>query len=134
MMNDKITIHLNMKWNNANLRNRLYLIAAIVLLVGSVSALLIYLTADDASENIMLYEYEHSKMYKHNLERYSGKWGVLADDFTRWFSGLWHGKALASTIAFISIFISLCFFYVGYNAPSDTDIDDSGENRPDGNG
>jgi multisubunit Na+/H+ antiporter MnhB subunit len=123
-----------MKWETANLRTRLYLIAAAVLLAGMLSALAIYLATDNNSENIMLYEYEHSKMYRHNIERFSGKWGVLTDDFMRWFGSLWQGRALASTIAFISIFIALCLFYVGYNTPEDEDSDDEGENKTDGSG
>jgi hypothetical protein len=109
-----------MKWENTNLQTRLYIITAILLLVGLGSAILIYLKAGDASENILIYEFEHSNMYRHNLELYAGKWNVLADEFSRWFDGLWHGRALAFTVACITIFISFVIFFVAYHMPADT--------------
>jgi len=109
-----------MKWKNTNLQTRLYIITAILLLVGLGSAILIYLKAGDASENILIYEFEHSNMYRHNLELYAGKWNVLADEFSRWFDGLWHGRSLAFTVACITIFISFVIFFVAYHLPSDT--------------
>jgi len=109
-----------MQWKITNLQTRLYLIAAIILLVGLGSAILIYLTAGDASENLLIYEFEHSNAYRHNLELYAGKWNVLADEFSRWFDGLWHGRSLAFTVACIFIFISFVVFFVAYHLPADT--------------
>jgi hypothetical protein len=106
------------------LQARLYLICAIILLVGLGSASLIYLTAGNDSGDVLGYEMvggevyqirpEESKMYKHDLEVYGGKASVLADEFMRWFVGLWHGKSLAITIACISILVSCGFFFVAY--------------------
>jgi hypothetical protein len=110
-----------MNWKNASLQKRLYLIAAIVLLVGLGSALLIYLTAEDASEEMLIYEFEHSKLYRHNLELYGGKINVLASEFIHWFEGLWHGKSLALTITCITVIISLGFLFVAYHLPSAPD-------------
>ena len=121
-----------MKWEITNLQTRLYLITAIILLVGLGSALLIYLTAGDASENMAIYEFEHSNKYRHDLELYAGKWNVLADEFTRWFDGLWHGKSLAFTVACITVFISLVIFIVAYHLPADTISVAEGENKRDG--
>ena len=123
-----------MKWKEADLRTRLYWAAAAVLLIGLLSALAIYLAADDNTENLLLYEYEHSKMYRHNIERYTGKWGVLFSDFMGWFDSLWRGRALASTVAFISIFLALCLFYAGYNSFDDREDDEDGKARPDKSG
>ena len=108
------------KWEITNLQTRLYIITAIILLVGLGSAILIYMKAGDASENILIYEFEHSNMYRHNLELYAGKWNVLADEFSRWFSALWHGRSLAFTVACITIFISLIIFYVAYHLSAET--------------
>jgi hypothetical protein len=113
-----------MKWKITNLQTRLYLITAIILLVGLGSATLIYLTAENDSDSVVGYEAvggyiypimpEDSKRYIHDLELYGGKANVLANDFMRWFVGLWHGKSLAFTIACITIFISFWFFYIAY--------------------
>ncbi|MDA8327155.1 MAG: hypothetical protein M0033_13230 [Nitrospiraceae bacterium] len=101
-----------------NLKTRLYLIAAIVLLAGLSGAVLIYLTAGDYSDNVG-YEVvggnvypvnpEDSKIYIHDLELYGGKANVVTEEFMRWFDGLWHGKTFAFTVAVIVILISLGF-------------------------
>jgi len=117
-----------MKWKTTNLQTRLYLISAIILLVGLSISIWIYLTADNDSRRFFGYEIvggnayliapENSKMYVHDLELYGGKANVLADEFMSWFVGLWHGKSLAFTVACITIFISLGFFFVARNLPS----------------
>jgi hypothetical protein len=101
---------------NTNLKTRFYFITAIILLVGLGSAILIYLTAENVSDSVL--GYEDSKIYKHDLELYGGKANVLADEFMRWFSGLWHGKSLAFTVTCITIFISFGFFFFANHLPS----------------
>ncbi len=89
---------------------RLYVITAVILLVGLVSAGLIYLTADAPPGGFSGIDPEYSKMYTHDLELYGGKANVLASEFSRWFAGLWHGRSLACTVAFITVFSALGFF------------------------
>jgi len=113
-----------------HMRRRLYLIAAVVLLAGLGSAILIYVTAENGSDNAMGYEMagghvypvapEDSKRYMHDLELYGGKANVLANDFLRWFSGLWHGTSLAFTVGCIAILISLGVFFAAQHFPSAT--------------
>jgi hypothetical protein len=55
-------------------------------------------------------------------------WNVLADEFRRWFDGLWQGKSLAFTITFITIFISFGFFLVAYHLPPDLNSVQRSEN------
>ena len=101
-------------------RTRLYLIAALILLAGLGSAAYVYLSAGDDSLNALgyevrggeIYSIQPDKMYIHNLELYGGKMAVLADELSRWFSGLWHGRQLASTIACISVAVSLGVIFV----------------------
>ena len=112
-----------MKWKNRNLQTRLYLITAIILLVGMGSAALIYLTAENASDDILVYQFEHSKKYRHDLELIGGKANVLADEFCRWFEGLWHGRSLAFIVACMSVLTSCGFFFVAYHLPSDSKSD-----------
>ncbi len=116
---------------------RLYLIAVFILLTGLGSAILIYLTAADNSNDALGYEVvggnvypvapEDSKMYLHNLELYGGKINVLANELTTWFAGLWHGKSLAFTIACITIIVSSCLFFVASRPKSGCEPDDRDE-------
>jgi hypothetical protein len=108
-----------MKWKTMNLQRRLNIITAIILVVGLSSSILIYLTAEKVSEDGLVYQFEHSKKYRHDLELIGGKANVLADDFYRWFVGLWHGKSLAFIVACLTIVISFGFFFVAYHLPSD---------------
>ena len=116
-----------MKREIADLRESLILISAIILLVGLGSAILIYQTAGDDSDSVLGYEIvdgsaypirpEDSRTYIRNLELYGGKAAVVVDEFRRWFAGLWHGKALAFTVAGICLFISLVIFFVANRLP-----------------
>ena len=117
-----------MKWENINLQTRLYLIAAIILLAGMGSAILIYLTDENASGSGLVYDFVHSKKYRHDLELIGGKANVLADEFCRWFEGLWHGRSLAFIVAGIAVLISCGFFFVAYHSPSDSKPDARSEN------
>jgi hypothetical protein len=106
------------------------LIGAIILLVGLGSSILIYQTAGDDSNSALSYHIgsgsvysikpEDSKIYRHDLELYGGKAGVLADQFRRWFVGLWYGKSLAFTVACITVLISSGFFLAAHNLTGST--------------
>jgi len=116
-----------MKREIIDLRERLILISALILLVGLGSAILIYQTAENDSDSVLGYEIiggtaypirpEDSRTYRRNLELYGGKAALLADDLNRWLVGLWHGKSLAFTVAGICIFISLVIFFVANRLP-----------------
>jgi hypothetical protein len=114
-------------------QTHLFLVSAVMLLVGLGSAMVIYLTADDEADGVQGYEVtgkfiypamnERSKRYQHDLEMYGGKAAVLADDFNRWFGGLWRGRSLAYTVAVISVLLSLGFFVAARNVYSDGNAD-----------
>ncbi len=110
-----------MIWNITNKQTRLYLISAVILLVGLCSALLIYLTAENDSDNVL--DFENSKIYLHDMELYGGKANVLAYELRNWFVGLWHGTSLAYTIACITIVISFGIFFVARHLPPDSKSD-----------
>ena len=129
-----------MKRKVADLRESLILIGAIIMLVGLGSAILIYQSTGDNSDSVFGYEIidgsaypirpEDSRMYRRDLELYGGKAAVLADDFSRWFVGLWHGKSLAFMVAGISIFISFGIFFAANRLPFLLKSDvNSGNNR-----
>jgi hypothetical protein len=52
---------------------------------------------------------------------------VLADQFRRWFDGLWQGKPLAFMIACITVIIASGCSFVAYHLPSESSSDDRGE-------
>ena len=110
-----------MKWKIINKQTRLYLISAVVLLVGLGSATLIYLTAANDSDNAL--DFENSKVYIHDLELYGGKANVLAEELRNSFVGLWHGKSLAYTVACITLVISFGVFFVANHLPPDSKYD-----------
>jgi hypothetical protein len=106
----------------------LNLMGVLILLVGLGSAVLIYWTAGSYEAGVLGYEQsdgsvylvrpEDSKQYERNMELYGGKANLLADDFRRWFVGLWHGRSLARTVACITIVISAgVFFYANCLEP-----------------
>jgi hypothetical protein len=119
-----------MKWKIKNPLTHRYLITAIILLVGLGSALLIYLTADNAPDSGLVNDFENSKKYVHDLELYGGKANVLANELRNWFAGLWHGTSLAFTMACITIIIALGFFFFASQLESDA----RDENKRDGTG
>jgi hypothetical protein len=112
-----------MKWALSNKHVRLNFISALILLIGLGSAVAIYLTVQGEPDSVLgydiidgkMYPSVPSKMYDHNMELYGGKGLILANDFLRWFDGLWQGKSLAVTIACISIIIAgVIFFFNNY--------------------
>ena len=131
-----------MKWKSADLRICINLISAIILLVGLGTAIFIYQTADDDSSGVLGYQIiggtiypimpENTKIYKHDLEVYGGKAAVLADEFRRWFIGLWHGKSLAFTLTCITILVSFAGFFTARHLPSHSESDAGAENNRDG--
>jgi hypothetical protein len=133
-----------MKRKITNLRTRLHLISAIILLVGVGSAVLIYLTAEEDPINAGGYAVTggnvypatpgNSKMYVHDLELYGGKGNVLADEFIRWFVGLWQGKSLALTIVSIAFLLSAIIFFLANHMRSDLQSGVREENDRDGTG
>jgi hypothetical protein len=134
----------NMNWKILKHRTCLNLISAIILVAGLSSAALIYQRAGNDPYGALGYEVvngtrypimpEDSKLYRHNLEVYGGKFNVIMDDFRRWFVGLWHGKSLALIIACTTIIISFGFFYTANYLTQPLKSDVHNENNPVGTG
>ncbi len=122
-------------------RTFLYLISAVILIVGLVSAGLIYLAAVNDSTSDSSYEIvggfvypgggEYTKKYVHDLQLYGGNASLLADEFMRWITGIWHGKSLSFTVAVIALLLSFGFFVAANNlqlhSKSDACHEDSGD-------
>jgi len=88
-----------------------------VLLIGVASAVFIALIATD-DETDAAREIAGGRMYQHNLELMGGKFAVLTAEFNDWFASLWHGKALAGTVAVLAVAIAAaCFLMAHLMAP-----------------
>lgn len=132
IVRDEISItaakgHVMKKLKDIGLQTSLYVISACILLAGLSSAVLIYQSAMNDSDSELGYEVvggtiypgrgEYSKKYVHDLQVFGGTSAVLADEFMRWWSGLWQGKTLAFTVACIAIILSFCVFVAANNVP-----------------
>jgi hypothetical protein len=91
--------------------DRIRAITVAILGSGLASAAVIYRLAGSAPS--LPYELEpgNSKRYLRALEAVGGKANVLATQFSDWFSGLWHGRSLAFTVAWISVFLAATFWF-----------------------
>jgi hypothetical protein len=124
-----------MKWNLTEPRNRPYLIAAIILLVGLGSAIVIYLTAGTAPDTLLELSPDSSKKYLRDLQLYGGTANVLAVELMDWLNGLWHGRSLAFTVAVITVAVCLGYLFFAVLLPryasEDTPADEnSGRQLP----
>jgi hypothetical protein len=118
---------------SARLRRCLYAACAVVLIAGLTVAGWIYVKADEGPDLSGAYQIivvngvpqpiapNESKMYMRDLQRYGGKMAVVFDDINRWFAGLWHGKSLALTVAFISVVVSFAFYFAALALPEAED-------------
>jgi len=123
-----------MERKSLNLQGRLYLISALVFLCGLISAIAVYRTAEqDISESsgyevIGGYIYptspENTKKYTHDLKLYGGTAAVLADEFTRWFRGLWRGTSLAFTVVGLTTALAFGLFLIAKYLLVSTQTDD----------
>lgn len=124
------TRSLHMKWLNISLRTRLYLFAAVILLVGTTGSALLYLTAEKTSDSPVLNDFLHSKKHRHDLELMGGKANVLVDRFCRWVEGLWQGESLACIVAGLTLLVSLGFCFVAYHVPPSRSALSRGRDHP----
>jgi len=90
---------------------RCYKVTATILLVGLGGAVIIYMTAGKAPHDPFA-EFERSKKFAYELERMGGKAALVANDFNRWFAGLWQGESLAYTVAAITILIAAGYYFI----------------------
>jgi hypothetical protein len=110
------------RWQSASLQTRLYIIAAIIFVLGMGSSVLLYSTAEEFdTESLLGNPLDESKSYRRSLELYGGKANLLASEFTQWFSGLWHGRSLGITVAWITGIICVLLLLLAYNLPPDSE-------------
>jgi len=105
-------------------RSRRHLaVGAGILLAGLVAAVVIHVRSGTDPEALLELSPETSKKYLHDLEMYGGTANVLAVQIETWFEGLWHGRALAWTVAVLSVLGSLGYVFLTVVLPPDRDPD-----------
>lgn len=114
------------------MKKRLYAGCVAVLIAGALGAGWIWRTADDGPDLSGAYQViivdgvprpiapNESKAYMRDIQRYGGKMAVLFDDISRWWSGLWRGRSLALTVAFLTVVVSCGLFLVAVCLPGDS--------------
>lgn len=117
-----------MKIRSMRMQKLLYLGSAIILLAGLSASIMIYRAAMNKSTGDPGYEFSggfvypgeggYTKKYVHDLQLYGGNAAVLADQFMRWFNGLWQGETLAYTVGFITAALSLVLLLLARSIPS----------------
>ena len=96
------------------LHQRIFYAGVVVLGAGLIGAGAIYvLIPDDPARNAQI-EFANPRAYEFQIERLGGKAAVYAVRFNEWFSGLWHGRDLAFTIAVLSIVTALACFWIAH--------------------
>lgn len=58
---------------------------------------------------------DNAKRVRAEVERFSGKGGLLLADFSDWFAAQWHGRPLARNIALLTVL----FGVLGWREPRD---------------
>ena len=100
-------------------RRQIRHIAVMILALGLGGALTIYLTVGPMPADPLGYNLLDSKKSLRELELYGGKANVLSVEFQQWFSGLWHGRTLAATVAVLTVLLAFAFWFVASNQISD---------------
>jgi len=110
--------------HNADLVARLKRMGAAILVLGLLSAIVVFIFASEAPGNATAYQIidgvsypvdvNNTKSYNYNMERIGGKSAVFASDLDDWFSSLWHGKKLGYTLAVLSIVSTLLCYWLAY--------------------
>jgi hypothetical protein len=93
-------------------------LASGIFLLGLGLAVLLYVTAAAPSPSPLGYDPFTSKKYLRELELYGGKINVLAVEFHQWLASLWRGKALAYTVAVLTLMLSSLLWVIGARAAS----------------
>ena len=104
-------------------RARVRLITGGILVLGLGSAALLYFTARAQGANPLGYEPEDSKRYLRDLEMYGGKINILATQAMRWWNGLWQGRQLGLTVAWLTLGTAFLFWFLAsQQVPEQADL------------
>lgn len=94
-------------------QKRLYLAGIAALATGLIAAAIIYAATPPPDSAVAMYSAADPR-YQIELERIGGNAAVLMAQLHQWFDGLWHGTALAYTVAVLGGMIAGACFFIGY--------------------
>jgi hypothetical protein len=108
-------------------RQKMNRVSSLLLVVGFGSALVIFLAMPPEVVDPLLGDQFANKKYLREMRMLGGQGNVLAAEFQDWFAGLWHGRALAGTMAVLTVGTVLVFRFVashpGAPAPEQAEDD-----------
>lgn len=94
-------------------QKRLYLAGTVVMLAALIAAVIIYAMAPAPDSAVSMYGIADPR-YQIELQRIGGNAAVLMAQLHQWFDGLWHGTALAYTVAVLGALLAGACFFVGH--------------------
>jgi hypothetical protein len=89
---------------------RVYRSGVIILVIGLVSAALLYFLAPEDPNAAAAREIGSGRAYEYNVERIGGTAAVYTGRLNQWLDSLWHGKQLAATVAVLTVVVALLCF------------------------
>jgi len=109
------------RFKNLHIHQRLYLIAAIIMLAGALSgAAIVALTPPDPDMSFLTdgsadfgVPKQYSRRYQYDVGRIGGQSAVLAAQVNDWFGALWQGRQLGYTVAELAALVAFVFFCFG---------------------
>ncbi|MFM0207652.1 hypothetical protein PQQ96_09590 [Paraburkholderia sediminicola] len=104
---------LNPAAKRSPLQKRLYLAGAVALLASLIAAAIIYAMAPAPDDAVSMYGIADPR-YQIELQRIGGTAEVLMAQLHQWFDRLWHGTALAFTVAVLGALVAGACFFIGY--------------------
>jgi hypothetical protein len=112
---------------------RLYVAGYVVLIAGTVASAWAYRVASrDEMSDALMAQARNTRDYQGRMENIGGKANVLGSEIQEWFSGLWHGRNLAYTLAVLAVGAALLCFYVAFALPDLPPFGDGAPKEPDG--
>jgi hypothetical protein len=94
-------------------QKRWYLAGTGVLAGALIAAALIFASAAPPDDAVSFYSAVDPR-YQIELQRIGGNAAVLMAQLHQWFDGLWHGRALAGTVAVLGIAVAGACFFIGH--------------------
>jgi len=84
-------------------------ITLLLLLIGLGGALAIYRNSNPLPVDLQLEDPTATKKYLREMQMIGGQANMVATEWRAWFASLWRGRALAGTVAFITVGVTLVF-------------------------
>lgn len=107
-------------------------IALMLLALGLGSAIAIYFTIGPPQRNPLGFDPTDTKEYLREMEVYGGQANVFSAEIQDWFSGLWHGKTLAFTVAALTGSLAAALWFVANRLTQCEDCRDGDVGKPAG--